>query len=272
MSQSKRERDQAAKRQARYEANMAAKRLKQRRLYGIIAGALVLALVLGGVLVSALSHGPSDDAAPADSATENAAEATPSPDDPATSLEEDAEPEDVPQGNAPDPSIAENRSWTAAMNLNVGTVDLTLFGDKAPQAVASFVTLAQDGFFDGVVCHRLTTSGIYVLQCGDPTGTGTGGPGYTFGPIENAPSNDVYPAGTLAMARQGGNANSMGSQFFLVYQDSTIPSDAAGGYTVFGEITSGLNVVEDVANAGVDGGGPDGPPATAVTIEGVDVQ
>jgi peptidyl-prolyl cis-trans isomerase B (cyclophilin B) len=111
-----------------------------------------------------------------------------------------------------------------------------------------------------------------VLQCGDPTGQGTGGPGYTFGPIENAPADDVYPAGTIAMARVGNDPQSMGSQFFIVYADTTIPADQAGGYTVFGRVTSGLDVVTAVADAGVQGGEPDGPPATGVTIQGVETQ
>ncbi len=137
--------------------------------------------------------------------------------------------------------------------------------------MASFVSLAEKGFFNGTPCHRLVTAGIYVLQCGDPTGTGTGGPGYSFGPVENAPSDNVYPAGTIAMARQGGNGDSQGSQFFLVYKDSTIPSDPAGGYTVFGRITSGLDVVERVAEAGVSGGAGDGTPTTPISIEQVTV-
>ncbi len=83
-----------------------------------------------------------------------------------------------------------------------------------------------------------------------PGGTGGGGPGYSWGPIENAPTDDVYPAGTIAMARVGNDGASMGSQFFLVYEDSTIPSDSAGGYTVFGHITSGLDVVTTIADAG----------------------
>ncbi len=155
-----------------------------------------------------------------------------------------------------------------------GDIGISLDGAKAPQAVASFITLAGDGFFAGTPCHRLTTTGIYVLQCGDPTGTGTGGPGYSFGPIENAPTDDVYPAGTIAMARQGGNASSQGSQFFLVYQDSTIPSDAVGGYTVLGTITSGLDVVQRVADAGDDdsNGAGDGRPTTPISIEQVTVQ
>jgi len=111
-----------------------------------------------------------------------------------------------------------------------------------------------------------------VLQCGDPTGTGTGDPGYSYGPVENAPADDVYPAGTIAMARRGGDGESMGSQFFIVYADSTIPSDAAGGYTVLGTVSSGLDAVQAVADAGVEGGAGDGSPASPVIIEGVETQ
>ena len=175
-------------------------------------------------------------------------------------------------GVLPDAALAEGRTWTGTISTSQGDIAVELDGAAAPQAVANFVTLAQEGYFDGTDCHRLTTSGIYVLQCGDPTGTGTGSPGYAFGPIENAPADDVYPAGTIAMARQGGNGESMGSQFFLVYEDSTIPADDAGGYTVFGRITSGLDVVQAVADAGVSGGATDGAPATHVTIEGVETQ
>lgn len=144
--------------------------------------------------------------------------------------------------------------------------------EKAPQAVANFVTLAKKGFFNQVSCHRLTTAGIFVLQCGDPTGTGTGGPGYSFGPIENAPADAVYKTGALAMARQSAKGDSMGSQFFIVYKDSTIPSDAAGGYTVFGEITSGIESVQKIARAGVEGGGSDGTPVKPVSINRVTVK
>lgn len=169
-------------------------------------------------------------------------------------------------GLAPAPSVAEARTWDVAIETNEGTIELTLDGQAAPQAVASFVTLANGEFFDGTDCHRLTTTGIYVLQCGDPTGTGTGGPPYRFGPIENAPADDVYPAGTLAMARSGNDASSMGSQFFLVYEDSTIPSDEAGGYTVFGTVTQGLDIVRSIAEGGTITGDADGRPALSVII------
>src|SRR5690606_7305206 len=147
-------------------------------------------------------------------------------------------------------------------------VGLELDGAAAPQAVASFVALAQAGFFDATRCHRLTVTGIFVLQCGDPTGTGGGGPAYRYGPIENAPADSMYPAGTLAMARISRDGHSMGSQFFLVYEDSQIPSDSAGGYTVFGHVTHGLDIIRDVAAGGVDAGGV--APVREVTIDRIE--
>lgn len=177
----------------------------------------------------------------------------------------------APTRDVPDASLAEGRTWTVEMETSAGALTLELDGAAAPQAVASFVTLAREGFFTGTTCHRLTTTGIFVLQCGDPTGTGSGGPGYRFGPIENPPPDDVYPAGTLAMARVGGDGQSIGSQFFLVYSDSTIPSDAAGGYTVFGRVLEGMDLLQEIAAGGVV---PDGgqTPAIEVTIERIELQ
>ncbi|MGF1653286.1 MAG: peptidylprolyl isomerase [Actinomycetales bacterium] len=159
---------------------------------------------------------------------------------------------------------------TVTFETTCGPVVAELDGDAAPQAVGSLVALAGEGYFDSTPCHRLTTAGIFVLQCGDPTGTGTGGPGYSFGPVENAPADDVYPAGTFAMARVGNDGSSMGSQFFVVYEDSTIPSDAAGGYTVMGSVTSGLDIVQRVAGAGNAPGGE--APAQSIGIRTVTVQ
>jgi peptidyl-prolyl cis-trans isomerase B (cyclophilin B) len=175
---------------------------------------------------------------------------------------------------APEPALSEFRTWAGAMTINDGLeVTFELDGLAAPQAVASFVSLVSSGFYDGLTCHRLTTDGIFVLQCGDPNGDGTGGPDYRFGPIENAPLDDVYSTGVIAMARQGGDGASMGSQFFIVYNDSTIPADAAGGYTVLGRITAGLDtLITDIVSAGVEGGGADGPPAIATTVTGITIQ
>ena len=176
------------------------------------------------------------------------------------------------QKHAPDASIAEARMWTGSMNVGDATLELELDGVNAPQAVANFISLSRSGFYEGVSCHRLVTDGIYVLQCGSPDGTGSGGPGYDFGPIENAPADDAYVTGSLAMARVGEDGNSMGSQFFIVYQDSTIPSDAAGGYTVFGKITSGLELLEPIISAGVSGGATDGAPALETLLSSIELR
>jgi peptidyl-prolyl cis-trans isomerase B (cyclophilin B) len=256
---SKREREYERRRYEKWQERQGARRARRRRQQVIAAG-VVGVLVLGvGVTAAVLLSGSGDGGS------------DPAGTDPTSAATAPAE--RVGNGGVlPEAALAEDRTWTGTISTSQGEIGVELDGALAPQAVASFVTLGQEGYFDGTDCHRLTTEGIYVLQCGDPTGTGTGGPGYAFGPIENAPEDDVYPAGTIAMARQGGDGESMGSQFFLVYEDSTIPADDAGGYTVFGRITSGLDVVQAVADAGVAGGASDGTPATPVTIEGVETQ
>ncbi|GIG29152.1 peptidylprolyl isomerase [Cellulomonas marina] len=254
-----RERAYERRRYEEWQRRRSAAQARRRRLQQGIAlggvGVLVLAALVATVLV--LNR---EDATTADPGTV--------PTDPAASAP--ADPGATSSAAVPDPALAENRTWTGSIALTQGTVDVELYGAEAPQAVANFVTLAQQGFFDGTRCHRLVTSGIHVLQCGDPTATGSGGPGYSWGPIENAPADDVYPAGTIAMARVGGDAASMGSQFFLVYEDSQIPSDAAGGYTVFGRITSGLDVVQAIADAGTTEGTES--PVSDVIIQKVETQ
>jgi len=251
VSSSKREREYARKRYEKWQQRQAAHREQRRRR--IVASVVVVVLVLGLGVGVVFALQPKDTPAGA---------ATPSGSPSVT----------APAATVPDPALAEGRTWTGSISTTAGKIGIELDGAAAPQAVANFVTLAQDGFFDGTSCHRLVTGGIKVLQCGSPDGTGNGGPGYSWGPIENAPADNVYPAGTIAMARVPDNGSSMGSQFFLVYQDSTIPADSAGGYTVFGHITSGLDVLTAVADAGVQGGGDDGPPVTDVTIQGVETQ
>lgn len=161
----------------------------------------------------------------------------------------------------PAASLSENRTWAGSMTVGGKKLQIELDGLAAPQAVANFLSLSSKNFYTDVSCHRLTTAGIYVLQCGDPNGDGTGGPGYSWGPVENAPAENIYKEGYLAMARRGGDGSSMGSQFFIVYKDSTIPSDEAGGYTVFGKITKGLSGLEKTIKAGTEDGSGDGKPA-----------
>jgi peptidyl-prolyl cis-trans isomerase B (cyclophilin B) len=173
---------------------------------------------------------------------------------------------------APAESVAEARVWTGSMTVANETVEFELFGDKAPKAVANFVTLANKGFFDTTGCHRLTTESIYVLQCGDPSGDGTGGPGYKFGPVENAPVDNVYDVGVIAMARSANAADSMGSQFFIVYGSSLIPSDQAGGYTVLGKITKNISGIKDLAKLGTADGSTDGKPKNPIQLTAVTVK
>jgi peptidyl-prolyl cis-trans isomerase B (cyclophilin B) len=153
-----------------------------------------------------------------------------------------------------------------------GRIGLQLAMNESPCTVNSFVTLAQNSYFDNTECHRLTTARtLSVLQCGDPKGDGTGGPGYHFAdefPTVQYPPGEpalqqpvVYPRGTLAMANSGPGTN--GSQFFMVYRDSLLPPT----YTIFGKINeAGLAVLDKIASAGVSGGGDDGQPNTEVTI------
>ncbi|MGC5075966.1 peptidylprolyl isomerase [Agrococcus sp. DT81.2] len=190
---------------------------------------------------------------------------------PAPAASESAAPTETTAADSlvPDPSLAEGRTWTGALTLNGIELGVELDGAAAPQAVSAVLADTQRDYYDGKSCHRLTTSeGFSVLQCGSADGQGSGDPSYMYGPVENAPADDVYPEGTIAMARQGGNADSNGHQFFIVYGDTTIPSDSAGGYSVIGRVTSGLDQLRtDVISLGTEGGVPDGPPAEPVAID-----
>ena len=169
-------------------------------------------------------------------------------------------------------------TYTATIKTNRGDIVIDL-NSKAPCTVGSFVSLASQRYFNNTHCHRLTTTGIFVLQCGDPTGTGSGGPGYVFY-SENLTSlkqvevaaiggkEAIYPAGTVAMANTG-QPDSNGSQFFLVYKNTDLPAS----YTPFGTIVSGLNIVQNVAKAGSDNsnGTGDGHPKEKVQIESVTI-
>lgn len=162
---------------------------------------------------------------------------------------------------APAEKILKRLPRTITFETNCGTIVISTVGAKAPVTITQLATLARGGFFDDSLCHRLTTQGLFVLQCGDPTATGGGGPKFTYRD-ENLPTNTInnYPAGTVAMANSGPGTN--GSQFFLVFADTTLGPN----YTIWGTITQGLDIVKAIAKAGVKGGGADGPPAQAIAI------
>jgi peptidyl-prolyl cis-trans isomerase B (cyclophilin B) len=163
---------------------------------------------------------------------------------------------------APDATLL--RRVNATVKTNLGVLSIDLFGDRAPCAVHAFMDLARQDYFTNTDCHRLTTSGIFVLQCGDPGGTGTGTPGYQFDE-ENLPTaaSPAYPRGTVALANAGPGTS--GAQFFIVYRDSDIPPD----YTVLGLVVSGIDIVERVAGSGTDDGSTDGRPSVEVRIDEV---
>lgn len=229
-------------------------------IIAVIAVLCVLAVVWIGVRAA----GDDEESAGSPSAASSGEVGTPE------NCEQAPEPPSAPASYsaAPDPSVAEGSLWQATIRTNCGVITMDLYGDRAPQTVASFITLAEDGYWVDSPCHRVTTQGIFVLQCGDPTGSGSGNPGYGYG-IENAPPTGQYPRGTVAMARST-DPNSNGGQWFIVYDDSTLPTDG-GGYSVFGEVTGGLEVVDAIAEAGVQGGGGDGSPAQPISILDVTV-
>lgn len=180
----------------------------------------------------------------------------------------------VPESSpVPDPSLAKGRVFTGSLVTNQGTMGVRLDGNDAPQAVAVFKSLADDGYFSGRNCHRLTTfPTMGVLQCGSADGRGGSDPAFRWGPVENAPADGRYPAGTLAVAR-GAEQDSHGRQFFIVYKDTLLPGET-GGYTIMGRITSGLDVVRKIAAGGLrDSASPgDGAPKMPVTIDSLSLK
>jgi peptidyl-prolyl cis-trans isomerase B (cyclophilin B) len=156
------------------------------------------------------------------------------------------------KGHAPatvkQPTVAAKKfAKVLTLTTNCGPIEITMIGAKAPITVTSISALANAGYYNNSLCHRLTTQGIYVLQCGDPTASGSGSPtGWTGYIDENLPvaTGVNYPAGTVAMANSGPKTN--GSQFFLVYQDTTLGPN----YTIWGKITKGLDLVQKIGAVG----------------------
>jgi peptidyl-prolyl cis-trans isomerase B (cyclophilin B) len=297
-----RERRRARERFERQREIQLARRRKIRQRFGI-GLAIVCVLGLVGGLTAAFAGGSAPAAAKQPKATTSASpSASASASASATSTAAVAEPAThctyTTSGVAPAakkvsvPPAAPNykATYTAAINTNLGTININLLNSKATCTVNSFVHLATAGYFNASQCHRVTASnGLYVLQCGDPyakaaakltcsqaaNSPGTGGPGYEFA-SENLPTGAsssgtvTYKAGTVAMANSGGSATN-GSQFFLVYKNSNLGPD----YTPFGTITSGLDILQKVANAGTSctySGPGDGAPKEKVIINSVTIK
>ncbi len=238
------------------------KRRKRDNILAVVGGTSVLAVALV-LQLTVFASNPS----PAEFAAAQADLASP-----AASAAPSESPSAAPTNaaNIPSPDSAAGQTFTGELALNRGTLGVELDGTKAPQAAAVFKSLADQNFYRGLSCHRLTTAETFgVLQCGSKAGDGSTDPSFIWGPLENTPPDNSYPAGTIAVARTGGNAYGNGTQFFIVYKDTVIPADAAGGYTVVGRVTSGLDVVTDIAAAGLQPGASptDGAPVEPVAID-----
>ncbi|MGC5344739.1 peptidylprolyl isomerase [Streptomyces sp. DT171] len=225
---------------------------RRTRIITLVTASVVAVAAIAGVAAYVARDGDGDK-------SETAAKASPAA-SPSASTSASAEPA---------MKIDAKASYTMSLKTNQGDIAITMDAAKTPHTVNSFKSLADKGYFDGTKCHRLTTQGIFVLQCGDPDGNGRGGPGYTI-PDENltalgkagADSTVTFPAGTVAMANTG-QEHTGGSQFFLVYKDTQLSPT----YTPFGTMdAAGLKTVEKVGAGGVADGGGDGAPKKAVTV------
>lgn len=268
-------RREAAKRKLERQQERRAEQARKRKRNAVITsvGVVVAVLAVIGVFVFLLPGGDpaADDAA---AGTDPAADTTAAAPGDCT-FAESGQPAAREVPVPPSGQVETTGTQAATIETSGGAIPITLDRATGPCAVESFVNLVNAGYYTDTPCHRLTTgAGLQVLQCGDPTGQGTGGPGYTINdepPTTLADTGDgqtaIYPRGTLAMAKTAA-PNSSGSQFFLVYADSTLPPD----YTVFGTVgEEGLAVLDQIAAGGTDdANGPgDGSPVTPVQITNV---
>jgi peptidyl-prolyl cis-trans isomerase B (cyclophilin B) len=271
------QRRQAAKRKLERQLARRAERAKRRRIWGVGLTVIVVVAVVG--LVYWLANlGPESSEASTNPSEEPKANTS----DGACAYAESTSEQPAKDVGMPDDPAQTPSDGTLKVTVTTdhGAIPLTLDRAKAPCTVQSMEHLVTSKFFDGTICHRLTASaGLKVLQCGDPNGDGTGGPGYSVpdelptdladGPAD--PSGKpvkIYPRGTLAMANSGPDTG--GSQFFMVYGDSTLPAD----YTVFGTVDApGLTVLDKIAKGGITAGNSpeDGSPKVPVNIKSATV-
>jgi peptidyl-prolyl cis-trans isomerase B (cyclophilin B) len=264
VSRSERRRRLARERWERQQARRAAAEARARRLRRVAGAGLAVAVVVAAVVGAVMwwNGGDEELTALTDPSPEASASASADAGDGRCTWNPTGEAAVPDLGMPPEVPVEATATWTATITIGGQPVGVDLLAQEAPCTVTSLEFLAGRDYFDGTPCHRLTSSeSLKVLQCGDPTGSGSGGPGYQFA-NENT-EGATYPAGTVAMANAGADTN--GSQFFLVYEDSQLPPD----YTVFGRITSGLDVVTGIAAQGTADGSTDGTPRTPVTIDDV---
>ena len=186
-----------------------------------------------------------------------------------------ASPSSAVSADVPAADFAEPRLYEGTLVLNDDiSLGVTLDARVAPQAVSSILADTLSGYYVGKSCHRLVNgASAGLLQCGAIDAEGTSDPSYTYGPIENAPEDGIYPAGTIAVARVADDAYSNGHQFFIVFRDTTLPADSAGGYTVVGNISDNLDdLIAAISDLGTADGSADGPPLVPTTISSFSIQ
>ena len=273
MSPIDRDRAREKRRYEKHQAKLDRREAEARRNKQVLGIVLAMLLVIGGFVgVSLAVNKDGKIVASGQPTGQVTAQPTSAATTPAASVAGCVTPPKVPTdkrtGTLPNKKTAAGKTFIATVTTNCGVIRMELDGTKAPQTVASFLGLAKSGYWADSPCHRLTTAGIFVLQCGDPTGTGSGSPGYGFG-VENAPADFTFAPGTLAMARST-DPNSNGGQFFIVYK-KTVLQDATG-YSIFGKITSGMDIVDKIAAAGAtqpDASGNTAPmqPISILTVD-----
>jgi len=246
-----RDRARDKRRYEKHQTKLDMRAAEARRNKQVLGVVLAMLLVIGGFVGVSLAQTKGDKTVAAGQpSAQPTGEPTSAPTAPVMSVAGCVTPPKIPTdkrtGTLPDKKTAAGKTFIATVTTNCGLITMELDGTKAPQTVASFLGLAKSGYWADSPCHRLTVGGIFVLQCGDPTGSGGGTPGYGFG-VENAPANSSFPPGTLAMARTT-DPNSNGGQFFIVYKQTELKDPV--GYSIFGKITSGMDIVDKIAAAG----------------------
>ena len=256
---------------------------KARPLGVVIASVVAIVAIVGSIWVFATQeNGQEDITASEENNSEESAKESPAPEAQAltgkraealpasVSCEykengEDSNGATIPNGE----NVSAEGTVTVELDTTHGPIGMKLDRAASPCTVNAIESLASEGYYDDTVCHRMTSGGLSVLQCGDPTGSGSGGPGFNFDneyPTEADANQDqpvTYPRGSIAMANTG-QPGTNGSQFFLNYDDSQLPPT----YTYFGTITEeGMKTLDAIAEKGVEGGAPDGAPAEEVRIK-----
>jgi cyclophilin family peptidyl-prolyl cis-trans isomerase len=283
MGTAKRERKKMNREMGRQAQETAAKRQKTTKTTIRIVGAIVIILALFFGIAFLTNDDSTDNASPVTTSVDAFASTTVAAGDATTVPSDTAAPADFVYGTTECPPvdgastqtqdfddsfalcIDPTKTYTAVVTTNMGTYSAVLDATKAPGAVNNFVSLARNKYFDGTTCHRAIPG--FMVQCGDPTATGSGGPGYKF--ADEFPAAGEYKIGSLAMANSGANTN--GSQFFVITGDQGV--SLPPNYTLFGQVTDGLDsTVASLDAAGNDDPSSNGvPPLTEITIESITI-